>query len=168
MEAYLLDWASLLGRWIHMITGIAWIGASFYFVWLDNHLEAPTDAKLRDAGVMGELWAVHGGGFYNPQKYAGAPSVLPERLHWFKWEAYTTWITGMFMLGLVYYVGAGSYLIDKNVADLSPLAAIAIGLATLAIGWLVYDGLCRSPLGNNETALALVLAALVAAAAYGL
>lgn len=168
MEAYLFDWLNLLGRWVHMITGIAWIGASFYFVWLDNHLVAPTDPKLRDAGVSGELWAVHGGGFYNPQKYRSAPASLPEQLHWFKWEAYTTWISGMFMLGLIYYAGAGVYLVDKNVANISPSAAIGIGLAALAGGWIVYDRLCASRLGNNERALALVMTVLLSVAAWGL
>lgn len=166
--SYLLDWLNLLGRWVHMIVGIAWIGASFYFVWLDNHLEAPTDAKLRDAGVSGELWAVHGGGFYNPQKYRGAPPVLPTTLHWFKWEAYTTWLSGMFMLGLIYYAGAGTYLIDKGVADLSPLAAILIGLAFLAGGWLSYDRLCASPLERHEGILLTLLGILFAVAAWGL
>ena len=167
MEAYLFDWLSLLGRWLHMITGIAWIGASFYFVWLDNHLEAPQDPRLREAGVSGELWAVHGGGFYNPQKYAGTPPSLPAKLHWFKWEAYTAWMTGMFMLGVVYYAGAGSPLIDRQVADLSPALALCIGLAFLAGGWLIYDQLCKR-LASQNRLLALILAVLTSIAAWGL
>jgi uncharacterized membrane protein len=168
MQAYVLDWLNLLGRWIHLITGIAWIGASFYFVWLDNHLLPPTDPDLEKKGVGGELWAVHGGGFYNAQKYRVAPATLPPHLHWFKWEAYSTLISGFFLLCLIYYVGADVYLIDKGVADIGHTAAIAIGLGTLAGGWIVYDLLCRSPLGRNDNALALVLAALLAGAAYGL
>ncbi|HVY04605.1 MAG TPA: urate hydroxylase PuuD [Burkholderiales bacterium] len=168
MEAYLLDWLNLLVRWFHMITGIAWIGASFYFVWLDNHLVAPKDRTLTDKGVSGELWAVHGGGFYNAQKYGVAPAVLPESLHWFKWEAYTTWISGFFMLCLLYYVGADVYLIDRGVADIGRFTAIAIGLLTMAGGWIVYDLLCKSPLGNKETALAGVLFLFTAVVAWGL
>ena len=125
------------------IVGIAWIGSSFYFVWLDNSLKAPTDPELIRKGVGGELWAVHGGGFYNPQKYLVAPQHLPEELHWFKWESYSTWITGFFLLGVLYYSQAATYMVDPAKAALSPAAAIGIGLATLAGGWLVYDGLCR-------------------------
>jgi uncharacterized membrane protein len=168
MEAYLLDWLNLLGRWIHLITGIAWIGASFYFVWLDNHLLPPIDPELDRKGVGGELWAVHGGGFYNAQKYKIAPATLPAHLHWFRWEAYSTLISGFFLLCLIYYVGADVYLIDKSVADIDRATAIAIGVATLAGGWIVYDLLCKSPLGRNDNALALVLAVLLTAAAYGL
>ena len=165
MEAYLLDWLNLLARWLHLIVGIAWIGASFYFVWLDNHL---LPLKSPQAGISGELWAVHGGGFYNARKYPLGPDVLPEPLHWFKWEAYTTWMSGFFLLCLVYYVSADAYLIDRSVADIGRGAAIAIGLGTLAGGWIVYDLLCRSPLGANERRLAAVLAVLVGAAAFGL
>jgi uncharacterized membrane protein len=168
MEAYVLDWLNLLGRWFHMITGIAWIGASFYFVWLDNHLLAPKEQSAADKGVSGELWAVHGGGFYNAQKYRVAPAVLPEPLHWFKWEAYTTWLSGFFLLCLVYYLGAEVYLIDRSVADIGRVAAIAIGLGTLAGGWIVYDLLCKSPLGRNDAMLGIVLFVLTVAAAWGL
>ena len=165
---YLLDWLSLLGRWLHLVTGIAWIGASFYFVWLDNHLEPPRDPADIAKGVAGELWAVHGGGFYNPKKYRAAPATLPATLHWFKWEAYWTWLSGFFLLGLVYYVSADLYLIDKSVAELRRAPAIAIGLASLGGGWIVYDRLCRSMLGSRPRTLATVLAALLAAAAWGL
>jgi uncharacterized membrane protein len=168
MQAYVLDWLNLLGRWIHVITGIAWIGASFYFVWLDNHLLSPADPELEKKGVGGELWAVHGGGFYHAQKYRVAPAALPPHLHWFKWEAYSTLLSGFFLLCLIYYLGADVYLIDKSIADIARNTAIAVGLGTLAGGWIVYDLLCRSPLGRNDNALALVLAVLIAAAAYGL
>jgi len=129
MSAYIIDIASLLGRWVHLVTGIAWIGASFYFVWLDNHLIAPTDDSLIRKGVAGELWAVHGGGFYNAQKYRVAPQVLPRPLHWFYWEAYSTFLSGFFLLALLYYAQAEVYLIDPRVAALSKPAAIGIGLA---------------------------------------
>jgi uncharacterized membrane protein len=165
---YILDWLSLLGRWLHLVTGIAWIGASFYFVWLDNHLEAPTDPEDVAKGVMGELWAVHGGGFYNPKKYRAAPGAMPATLHWFKWEAYWTWMSGFFLLCVVYYASADLYLIDKSVADLGRATAIGIGLASLAIGWIVYDLLCRSPLGNRPRALAAALGLFLVAAAWGL
>jgi uncharacterized membrane protein len=168
MEAYILDWLNLLVRWFHMITGIAWIGASFYFVWLDNHLLAPKDKSAADKGVSGELWAVHGGGFYNAQKYRVAPALLPEPLHWFKWEAYTTFISGFFLLCLMYYVSAEVYLIDRNVADIGKAAAIGIGVGTLVAGWVVYDLLCKSPLGKNDAALGGVLFVLTVAAAWGL
>ena len=168
MEAYLLDWAGLLVRWLHFIAGVAWIGASFYFVWLDNHLLPPADETLREKGVSGELWAVHGGGFYNAQKYGVAPPVLPPTLHWFKWEAYVTWLSGMFMLCVVYYANAGAYLVDRDVLDISPSTAILIGLGTLLGGWIVYDRLCASPLGRKPQALSAVLALLIAAAAYAL
>ena len=168
MEAYLLEWLNLIGRWAHMITGIAWIGASFYFIWLDNHLQPPAQPADRDKGVGGEVWSVHGGGFYHAQKYVVAPAALPETLHWFKWEAYTTWLTGMFMLGLVYYWGAEVALIDPLVADLAQWQAIGIGLAFIAGGWIAYDLLCRSPLGQDELLLGIVLFLLTSAAAWAL
>jgi uncharacterized membrane protein len=167
MEAYLLEWLNLLGRWLHLIAGVAWIGASFYFVWLDNHL-LPIPNPEKSPGVSGQVWAVHGGGFYNARKYPTGPDFLPEPLHWFKWEAYTTWLSGFFLLCLVYYVQADAYLIDRSVADIGPAAAIGIGLISLAGGWVVYDLLCRSPLAKNERTLAVVFAILIALAAYGL
>ncbi len=142
------EWLNLAIRWLHLTAGIAWIGSSFYFVWLDNHLTRPAEGE-----ASGELWSVHGGGFYHNQKYQVAPSAMPERLHWFKWEAYFTWISGFSLLVLVYYVGAQSFLIDPAKAPLSPAVAIAIGLAALAIGWLVYDGMCRSPVASSNLAL---------------
>ncbi len=168
MTAYLLEWLSLLGRWVHLVTGIAWIGSSFYFIWLDNHLLPPADPVAARKGVGGELWAVHGGGFYNAQKYRGAPLALPTRLHWFYWEAYSTFLSGFFLLCLIYYGQAGIYLIDPAVAKLSEPAAIAIGLAFIVGGWLVYDGLCRTRLARNGVALACVLTVLLAAAAWAL
>lgn len=168
MEAYIVDWLNILGRWVHFITGIAWIGASFYFIWLDNHLESPEDAADTEKGVGGELWSVHGGGFYHAQKYKVAPKVIPETLHWFKWEAYTTWITGMFLLALVYWYGADVYLIDRTVADLSATYAVGIAIAILAGGWVAYDLLCRSPVAKNESVLGAILFGLVAFLAWGL
>ena len=173
MEALLLsygiDWLNLLVRWLHLITGIAWIGASFYFVWLDNSIKPPKPGSdLAKRGVSGELWAVHGGGFYNPQKYLIAPPELPTELHWFKWEAYATWLSGFSMLFIVYYFNASAMMIDKSVADLAPWQAIAIGLGTLVVGWTVYDLLCRSPLGKREGLLGLVMYGLIVLAAYGL
>ncbi len=168
MEAYLLDWLNILARWAHFITGIAWIGASFYFIWLDNHLETPKNPADVEKGVGGEVWSVHGGGFYHAQKYKVAPKVLPETLHWFKWEAYTTWMTGMFMLALIYWYGADVYLIDKSVADLSPAYAVGFAVLILISGWVIYDLLCRSPLGKNDAALGAVLFGLVTFLAWGL
>ncbi|MBM1143868.1 urate hydroxylase PuuD [Alcanivorax sp. ZXX171] len=165
MEAHLYEWANLLIRWLHITVGIAWIGASFYFNWLENQLERHGD---KPDGVEGTLWAIHGGGFYHLQKFQVAPARLPERLHWFKWEAYYTWISGMLLLAVVYYLNARTNLIDPSVADLSPLAASLIGLATLALSWLVYDGLCRSPLGRRPVALAAVLFSLLVLLAWGL
>jgi uncharacterized membrane protein len=168
VSAYLLDWLSLLGRWLHLTAGIAWIGSSFYFIWLDNHLLPPADPQLEQPGVAGELWAVHGGGFYHSRKFRLAPPTLPPTLHWFYWEAYTTFLSGFFLLGLLYYVQAETYLIDPAVAALSKPTAITLGVAFLVGGWLIYDGLCRSALVRNGPALGAVLAALLTAAAWGL
>ncbi|HVJ72584.1 MAG TPA: urate hydroxylase PuuD, partial [Casimicrobiaceae bacterium] len=169
MDAYVVEWLSFLGRSLHLIAGIAWIGASFYFIWLDAHLHAPRYGdEAQRLGIGGEVWALHGGGFYRAQKFAVAPPELPEPLHWFKWEAYSTWLSGMFLLGLVYYLGAEVYLIDRSVADLSRPVAIAAGLAFLAGGWVVYDLLCRSPLGAREPLLAALMLALCTLAAYAL
>src|SRR6185295_2069939 len=142
-DAYLLDWANLLLRWAHLVTAFAWIGASFYFVFLDSNLEKPVAPDLVAKGVDGELWAVHGGGFYNPQKYAVAPPKLPERLHWFYWESYATWGTGFALFTVLYLVNAGTFLIDRSVHDWSPAAAIATALGFLVVFWIVYDAICR-------------------------
>ncbi len=168
MEAYLVDWLNLLARWVHFITGVAWIGASFYFIWLDNHLETPGSAEDVDKGVGGEVWSVHGGGFYHAQKYKVAPQVIPETLHWFKWEAYSTWLSGMFLLVLVYWYGAQVYLIDPSTAELTPLMAVAIAAGVIAGSWIVYDLLCKTKLGENERLFAAVLFGLVAVLAWGL
>jgi uncharacterized membrane protein len=168
MEAYIVDWLNILSRWVHFVTGIAWIGSSFYFIWLDNHLEVPQEAADDEKGVGGEIWSVHGGGFYHAQKYRVAPRTLPQTLHWFKWEAYTTWISGMFLLILVYWYGAEVYLVDQSVAQLSPSFAVGIAALFLIGGWLVYDLLCHSPLGKNDNALSAVLFLLTALLAWGL
>jgi uncharacterized membrane protein len=168
MEAYFVDWLNLLARWVHFITGIAWIGASFYFIWLDNHLEDPRDPGDTRIGVGGEVWSVHGGGFYHAQKYRVAPPFIPETLHWFKWEAYSTWLSGMFLLVLVYWYGAQVYLIDPTVAELSPLMAVGIAAGIIVAGWVIYDLLCKSKLGDNERVFAGVLFVLVGVLAWGL
>jgi uncharacterized membrane protein len=166
---YGLEWANLLVRWLHIITGIAWIGASFYFVWLDNSIRPPAPGSdLAKKGVSGELWAVHGGGFYNPQKYLVAPAELPKELHWFKWEAYSTWLSGFALLTIAYYFNAQAMMVDKQVADISSLQAVGIGIGFLVAGWVVYDALCRSPLGKSEKWLGLVVFLLLAGAAYAL
>ena len=168
MEAYILEWLNLLVRWLHMITGIAWIGSSFYFVWLDNHLLPTHDAAADAKGVGGELWSVHGGSFYHAQKYRVAPAAIPDPLHWFKLEAYSTWMSGMFLLILVYWYGAEVYLIDPRVAELSAAQAIGIAAAFIVGGWVVYDALCRSPLVRNEKPFSAVLLLLVGLLAWSL
>src|SRR5438876_3016780 len=169
METYVIDWLNLLVRWLHFIAGIAWIGASFYFVMLDNSLSRPKKPEDAGRGVSGELWAVHGGGFYCSQKYLTGPKGEPlsENLHWSKWEAYTTWLSGVALLALIYWWGANSYLIDRNVLALSPVAAIAISIAFLAGGWIVYDTLCRV-LEKNENLFVGLLFVFVMAAAWAL
>ena len=165
--AYGVDWLNLLVRWLHLITGIAWIGASFYFVWLDNSIRPPKPGSdLARKGVSGELWAVHGGGFYNPQKYLVSPAELPSDLHWFKWEAYATWLSGFSLLFIVYYFNASAMMIDKSVADLSQMQAIGIGLGSLLLGWIVYDALCRSPLGQKDGLLGVLMFVFIVGMAY--
>ena len=144
MDAYLLDWANLLLRWVHVITAIAWVGSSFYFVFLDNSLTKPTAPELLDKGVDGELWAVHGGGFYHPQKYLVAPRQMPEHLHWFYWESYSTWLTGFSLFTVLYLFNAGTFMVDKSVYDWSPGAAVGAALGFLVVCWFVYDGICRA------------------------
>ena len=147
--AYLLDWANLLLRWAHVITAIAWIGSSFYFVFLDNSLTRPLDPELVGKGVDGELWAVHGGGFYHPQKYLVAPRQMPENLHWFYWEAYSTWLTGFALFTVLYLFNAGTFLVDKSVYNWPTGTAIAASLGFLVAGWVVYDAICRT-LGQKK------------------
>ena len=168
MEAYVIDWLNMLLRWLHFIAGIAWIGSSFYFIWLDNHLLPPTKSADDDKEVGGEVWSMHGGGFYHARKYKLAPAELPEPLHWFKWEAYTTWLSGMALLVLVYWYGAGVYLIDASVMPMSAPAAIGAAALFIVGGWLVYDLLCRSPLGASERAFSAVLLVLVSFLAWSL
>ncbi len=167
LAPYGLEWLNLLVRWLHIITGIAWIGASFYFVWLDNTIKPPPPgSELAKKGVAGELWAVHGGGFYNPQKYLVAPAELPKELHWFKWEAYSTWLSGFALLFIVYYLNAQAMMVDRSVADLSSWQAVGVGLGSLVVGWLVYDLLCKSPLGKRDLAFGLVIFAFLVGSGY--
>ncbi|PSS56444.1 urate hydroxylase PuuD [Pseudomonas sp. BBP2017] len=162
MEAHLLEWLNLSVRWVHMITGVAWIGASFYFVWLENNLNR---ANPRD-GLSGDLWAIHGGGIYHLEKYKLAPPKMPENLHWFKWEAYFTWMSGIALLCLVFYWNPTLYLLAPG-STLSGGEGIAIGVGSLIAGWFIYDFLCDSPLGKRPGLLGLVLFVLVIAACYG-
>jgi uncharacterized membrane protein len=153
------EWLGFAVRWVHVITAIAWIGSSFYFVALDLGLHQRAGLP---AGAHGEEWQVHGGGFYHVQKYLVAPANMPEHLTWFKWESYATWLSGFAMLCVVYYAGADLYLVDKSVLDVSPLTGIAISLASIGLGWLAYDLICKSPLGKNDTTLMLHLGAFTA------
>lgn len=170
MEAYFLDVLNLLIRSLHIVTGIAWIGASFYFVMLDNSLRAPKKPADGKKGVFGELWAVHGGGFYHSQKYLTGPKdePLPADLHWSKWEAYTTWISGFFLMAIVYWYGADIYLIDTSIMEISQPVAIAISLGFLVGGWLIYDILCKSVVAKNDLVLGIIIFILVSVAAYAL
>ena len=166
---YLLDWANLLLRWAHVIVAIAWIGSSFYFVFLDNSLTLPTDPALKAKGVNGELWAVHGGGFYHPQKYLVAPKSLPQNLHWFYWESYSTWLTGFALFTVLYLVNAGTFLVDKSVHDWAPATAIAAALGFLGLFWVAYDLICRwvgekgGKVGGDAIVAGLVLVYVVVA-----
>ena len=168
MEAYAVEWLNLLVRWLHVIAGIAWIGSSFYFIWLDNHLRPPVDPADDSKGVGGEVWSVHGGGFYHAQKYKVAPAALPSPLHWFKWEAYTTWLSGIFLTALIYWYGAGIYLIDPTVADLSPWQAVTIAVGFIGGGWVIYDLLCKSALARDARLFGLVLLLGCSLLAWGL
>lgn len=166
MYPHIIEWSNLLVRWIHMIVGIAWIGASFYFVWLENHLERGKPG-LKD-GIAGDLWAIHGGGFYYLNKFKVAPKELPETLHWFKWEAYATWLSGITLMTIVYYLNAGVYMVDTSVADISEATAIGIGLGSMVVGWVVYDVLCRTPLLKKPVFMLAVMFGFLTASAYGL
>jgi uncharacterized membrane protein len=165
ISGYWWDWGNLLFRWLHVIAAMAWIGASFYFIALDNHLEPPKDPRDAERGVGGEAWEVHGGGFYRVEKFRVAPARLPERLHWFKWEAYTAWLSGFALIVVVYYAHASTYLIDPSVAKLTPWQAIGLSVGGLAIAWLAYDGLCRA-FGRDEGLLAALVFAFIVASAY--
>jgi uncharacterized membrane protein len=144
MEAYLLDWANLLLRWVHVITAIAWIGSSFYFVFLDNNLVKPQSPDLLEKGVDGAMWAVHGGGFYNPQKYMVAPAKIHTKLHWFYWESYSTWLSGFALFTVLYLYNASTYLIDKSLMNWSPGAAIGVAISFFIVFWMVYDLVCQA------------------------
>ncbi|MGE5743784.1 MAG: urate hydroxylase PuuD [Gemmatimonadota bacterium] len=165
MSAHLEQWLSLVLRWAHVITGVSWIGTSFYFNWLNWRIAPP---ETPEPGVGGELWSVHGGGFYRVVKYTVAPARLPRTLHWFKWEAYATWWSGLSLLVLLYYVGAREYLLDPAVSSIGPTAAVTLSVATLVVCWLVYDLLCRSPVAGHPVALAGLGLVLVTALAWGL
>jgi len=167
MESYIVDWLNLGVRWLHFISGIAWIGASLYFVMLDLSLKPPKNPADAQRGVDGELWAVHGGGFYQSQKFLTGPKGEPlsQDLHWSKWEAYTTWLSGMALLAILYWYGANAYLIDRTVADISVSAAIAVSAGSLVVGWIVYDTLCK--VVRNELALSIIIYILVVAATWG-
>ena len=158
-----LDWASLAIRWLHLAAGIAWIGTSFYFIWLDRSLRARENLPK---GVQGESWSVHGGGFYHVQKYAVAPEAMPDDLHWFKYEAYFTWLSGFALLIVLYYFGASTYLIDSTRADLTPTMAIGISVAFLIGTWGLYEALCRSPIGRSTTVLASSVLVLILVSAF--
>jgi uncharacterized membrane protein len=166
VDPYWQDWLDLLLRWLHVVAGIVWIGTSFYFVALDKHLLAPRRSEDVERGVGGETWEIHGGGFYRVEKYRVAPETLPEPLHWFKWEAYTTWLSGFALMIVLYYVDADVYLIDRSVADLSQAEAIGISIGLLALAWVVYDGLCRL-FDDRPVLLGASLAVAIAAATYG-
>jgi uncharacterized membrane protein len=169
MNGYVQSWLDLVVRWTHFTAGIMWIGASLYFVWLDNNLARPARKSDEEHGVLGELWSVHGGGFYHNQKYLTGPKnePLPEHLHWFKWEAYTTWLSGIALMAIVYWAGASTYLIDPSVMKLTPPEAIAISFGSLVAGWLVYDSLCKI-FEKQPIVLGIAIFVFLAFAAWGL
>jgi len=164
MQDYLWLWSELLIRWVHVIAGIAWIGSSFYFIALDLSLKPGRELP---AQAHGQAWQVHGGGFYNMVKYLVAPSKMPDELTWFKWEAYATWISGFALLTVIYYTSAGLYMIDLDILDIEPWQAVAISVVGLVLGWGIYDGMCRSPLGRSDMALALAGFVFIVALAWG-
>lgn len=164
LDLHLQEWLDVGFRWLHVIVGITWIGTSFYFNWLNNRVRPP---RTPEPGVAAELWSVHGGGFYRVVKYDVAPAQLPDTLHWFKWEAYATWLSGISLLFIVYYLGPQGIAIDTSKADLTRGALIAIGLGSLVVGWFVYDALCRTPLARRPGWFALVGLALGVGAAFG-
>ncbi|MFZ4285519.1 urate hydroxylase PuuD [Variovorax sp. HJSM1_2] len=168
MESYYLDWANLLLRWLHVITAIAWVGSSFYFVFLDSSLTPPVDEDLKKQGVSGELWALHGGGFYHPVKFAGAPPQLPKHLHWFYWESYSTWLTGFSLFTVSYLWNASSYLIDKSLMDWTPGAAIGVALSFFVVFWMLYDTICQvfGKRKNGDAIVGALVAVLVCFASW--
>ena len=168
MESYLLDWANLLLRWVHVITAIAWVGSSFYFVFLDSSLTPPVDEDLKKQGVSGELWAVHGGGFYHPVKFAVKPPTLPAHLHWFYWESYSTWLTGFALFTVSYLWNASVYLIDKSLMNWSPGAAVGVALSFFVVFWMLYDAICQifGKGKNGDPIVGALVAVLVCAASW--
>jgi uncharacterized membrane protein len=165
LSDYWWGWGNLLFRWLHVIAAMAWIGASFYFIALDNHLEPPKDPRDAERGVGGEAWEVHGGGFYRVEKFRLVPGRLPEPLYWFKWEAYTTWLSGFALFIVVYYAHATSFLIDTSVADLTAWEAIALSVGGIVLAWFVYDGLCRA-FERDEALLAILVFAFICVSAW--
>jgi uncharacterized membrane protein len=163
---YWWGWGNLLFRWLHVLAGIAWIGSSFYFIALDNHLRPPAEERDAERGVGGEVWEIHGGGFYRVEKFRVAPEVLPEPLYWFKWEAYTTWLSGFALFVVVYFIHPQTYLVDPAVAKLSSWEAIAIAVGGLVVAWLLYDGLCRV-FGTRDLPLAACVLGGIVLAAWG-
>ena len=166
MDIDFAAWMGLALRWFHLMAGIMWIGTSFYFIWLGNALKPPTGEDDKKAGVAGEVWAVHGGGFYHKKKYAVAPDHMPDDLHWFKWEAYLTWLSGILLLTLIYYSDANLYLIDREKMILHRADAVLIGVAFIAGGWFVYDALCKSDIGKNNSLFGIIWFALLTATTY--
>jgi uncharacterized membrane protein len=168
MESYILDWLNLLLRWAHVVTAIAWIGSSFYFVFLDSSLTPPEDEDLKKQGVSGELWAVHGGGFYHPVKFAVRPPQLPKHLHWFYWESYSTWLTGFALFTVSYLWSAGTYLIDKSKMDWAPWLAITVAILFLVVFWLLYDLICRrfGQRKNGDAIVGALVSVLVCVASW--
>ncbi|MEC8743858.1 MAG: urate hydroxylase PuuD [Pseudomonadota bacterium] len=161
---YLWLWSEMLVRWVHVIAGIAWIGSSFYFIALDLSLKP---GKQLPSEAHGQAWQVHGGGFYNMVKYLVAPKQMPDELTWFKWEAYGTWISGIALMALVYYASAGLYMIDLEILDITELQAVTISIGGIILGWAIYDGLCRSPLGRNDVYLAVAGFVFLVILSYG-
>ena len=168
MESYLLDWANLLLRWVHVITAIAWVGSSFYFVFLDSSLTPPVDEDLKKQGVSGELWALHGGGFYHPVKFAIRPPRLPAHLHWFYWESYSTWLSGFALFTVSYLWNAGTYLVDKSLMNWSPGAAVAVALSFFVVFWMLYDAICQlfGQRKNGDAIVGALVTVLVCAASW--
>jgi uncharacterized membrane protein len=163
MDVFATDWLNLLIRWFHLIVGIAWIGASFHFIWLDFSLRS---REKMNEGVSGTSWMVHGGGFYHVEKYMVAPATLPPDLHWFKWEAYLTFLSGFALLIVQYYLNASSFLVDRSVMDISGAEAVLISILALAGGWFAYDALCKSPIKDNTPLLAVAVFGLIVLAAF--
>ena len=162
-QGFVMEWINLFIRWVHLVAGIMWIGASFYFIFLENNLNRTEG--IRDE-LAGNLWAIHGGGFYFLEKYKIAPKTLPKNLHWFKYEAYFTWLSGFALLAVVYYMDANAFLIDPRVASITPMQGISIGIGSMVVGWIIYDGMCKSALARNITGFTIVGLVLLAALAF--